>query len=184
MVELYEPYFSAGWNYGPPLDAETGRKVTTVYDPLGRAVRTIQPDGAEQRVVHGIPGIPAMRDLANPDVYEPTPWEAYTYDANDNAGRTHPATSVSYRHHYDTPASIRVDAHGRTVDAVARHRGAPANPGDPLPPIVEYLTHTTYDIRGNPIQVTDALGRLAFQHSYDLASRPLRVAGTDWVPGR
>ena len=179
VVELYEPYFSAGWNYGPPLDAETGRKVTTVYDPLGRAVRTIQPDGAEQRVVHGIPGIPATRDLANPDVYEPTPWETYTYDANDNAGRTHPSTSASYLHHYDTPASIRVDARGRTVDAVARHREAPASPGDPLPPIVEYLTHTTYDIRGNPIQVTDALGRLAFQHSYDLASGSLRVAGAD-----
>ncbi len=44
----------------------------------------MNPDGSEQ---HRCPWDPV--DLANPDLFAPTPWEAYTYDANDNAGRTH-----------------------------------------------------------------------------------------------
>jgi hypothetical protein len=55
-----------------------GQKVATFYDPRGRIVRTVDPDGAEQRVVFGVPS-----DLADPDGAIPTPWESYTYDAND-----------------------------------------------------------------------------------------------------
>ena len=88
------------------------------YDPRGRVVRTLNPDGSEQRVVHGVPGTTAAPDLDDPETFEPTPWEAYTYDANDNAGRTHPAESAGYHHHWNTPASIVIDALGRTIDAV------------------------------------------------------------------
>ncbi len=50
------------------------------YDPRGQVIRTLNPDGSEQRVIYGIPA-----DLTNPDQFAPTPWEAYTYDANDLA---------------------------------------------------------------------------------------------------
>ena len=96
------------------------------YDPRGHAIRTLNPDGSEQRVIFGVPGTIAAPDLTHPDSFEPTPWEAYTYDANDNAGRTHPAESAAYQHHWNTPASILIDALGRTIKAVERNR-------EPLP---------------------------------------------------
>ena len=179
VVEKYEPFFSEGWDYDPPDDSKTGQKVAIFYDPRGHAVRTLNPDGSEQRVIYGVPGTIAAPDLAHPELFEPTPWEAYTYDANDNAGRTHPTTSVTYRHHWDTPVSILIDALGRTIETVERNRDLPVNPGDPLTPIQELRTRTTYDIRGNVLTVTDALGRPAFQHIYDYANRNLRLDSID-----
>ena len=68
----------------PPRQGEQfGQKVTMFYDPRGQVIRTVNPDGSEQRVVFGVPGTIAAPDLTDPDVFEPTPWEAYTYDAND-----------------------------------------------------------------------------------------------------
>jgi hypothetical protein len=157
VVEKYEPFFSEGWDYDQPDDRKTGQKVAMFYDPRGHAIRTLHPNGSEQRVIYGVPGNIATPDLAHPENFEPTPWEAYTYDANDNAGRTHPAESSTYQHHWNTPASILIDALGRTVEAVERNRDAPVNPGDPLPPIQELVTRTTYDIRGNVLTITDAL---------------------------
>jgi len=43
-------------------------------------IRTLNPDGSEQRVIYGTPA-----DLTNPNQFAPTPWEAFTYDANDVA---------------------------------------------------------------------------------------------------
>src|SRR5439155_12527097 len=110
VVEKYEPFFSTGWDYAEPTDTERGQKATMFYDPRGHVIRTLNPDGSEQRVVYGVPGTTAAPDLSNPAQFEPTPWEVYTYDANDNAGRTHPAESQGYKSHWNTPASIVVDA--------------------------------------------------------------------------
>ena len=175
VVEKYEPFFSTGWGYGAPGEPEKGQRVTMFYDPRGQVIRTVNPDGSEQRVVYGIP----VGDLSDPEQFEPTPWEAYTYDANDNAGRTHPDTSQSYRHHWNTPSSLVIDALGRTVETVERHREKPATATDPLPPIEAYHTRSTYDIRGNVLTVTDALGREAFHYTYDLANNPLRIESID-----
>src|SRR5262249_12224140 len=147
-------------------DAELGQKATMFYDPRGQVVRTVNPDGSEQRVVHGVPA-----DLADPTRYQPTPWEAYTYDANDNAGRTHSTEAAGYQSHWNTPASIVVDALGRTIAATAR------NGADPVADW--YTTRSTYDIQGNLQSLTDALGRVAFTHVYDLAKHPLRVTSID-----
>ncbi len=155
VVEKYEPFFSSGWNYIPPTGAMLGQKVTMCYDPRGYVIRIINPGGSEQRVIYGIP-----TDLTRPDMFIPTPWEAYTYDVNDNAGRTHPGTSAGYQEHWNTPSSSIVDALGRTMLTVARNGSNSATDW--------YATHFTYDIRGNLLTVTDTLGRLAFQHVYDL----------------
>ena len=125
VVEKYEPFFAEGWDYGQPDESKTGQKVAMFYDPRGQAIRTLNPDGSEQRVIYGVPGTIAAPDLAHPEIFEPTPWEAYTYDANDNAGRTHPAESAGYRHHWNTPASILIDALG------AHHQGGGAQPRCP-----------------------------------------------------
>jgi RHS repeat-associated protein len=172
IVVKYEPYFSTGWGYTPPGQGQRGQGLTMYYDPRGHVVRTVNPDGSEQRVIFGVPN-----DLTHPNDFTATAWETYTYDANDNAGRTHPNISVDYQHHWNTPASAVVDALGRTVETVKRNRQK--LPNGSLPPIEEFRTQYTYDILGNLLTVTDALGRAAFQHIYDLTNKPLRTQSVD-----
>ena len=170
VVQQYEPFYSTGWGYRPPLDRQYGQKVEMFYDPRGQVVRTVNPDGSQQWVIYGVPV-----DVRQPEVFTPTPWEAYTYDANDLASLSSKVladgTVVSLAdrapvdHHF-TPASIEIDALGRTVRAIERNGHDPATDW--------YLTRSSYDIRGNLLTVTDVLGRLSFRYAYDLADRPLR----------
>jgi RHS repeat-associated protein len=171
VVEKYEPFYSSDWDYEQPTALQNGQKVVMYYDPLGRIIRTVNPDGSQQRVICGVPGSIAAPDPASPDAYEPTPWETYTYDPNDNAGRTHPTVSAAYQSHWDTPASIMIDALGRTVASVARNGAKPVTDW--------FRTRATYDISGNLLTVTDALGRVTFRLVYDLANRPWRVESND-----
>lgn len=179
VVEKYEPFFSTGWacnleearKLRTPLGGRVAQKVTLYYDPLGRAVRTVNPDGSEMRVVQGVPN-----DLKTPDHFRPTPWEAYSYDPNDNSGRTHPQASESYKSHRDTPSSVEVDALGRTVVAIAR-TAQPGSTGQLE--VIPVPTRSTYDIRGNVLSVTDSLGRVIVRTEYDLANRPWRTVSID-----
>lgn len=179
VVEKYEPFFDEGWEFQHKDDAMKGEHASMYYDPRGQVISTENPDGSEQRVIYGVPVT-----LENPLSFKPTPWEAYTYDANDNAGRTHPSESNSYRHHFNTPASILIDAMGRTLMAIERNRANPSTT-NPSPVIEEYRTRSTFDIQGNLITVTDTLDREAFTHDYDLAKRPLKIhsidAGDRWM---
>ena len=170
VVEAYEPYFDAGFPYAAPGDAQSGQKASRFYDPRGQLIRTLNPDGSEQRVVYGIPAA-----LSDPERFAPTPWEAYTYDANDLAPLSRApdgsslAESAAAAHHF-TPSSIVIDALGRTCEAVARNG---ADPRDWI------HTSSSYDIRGNLITLTDAGGRIAFRYSYDFADRPWRIESID-----
>jgi RHS repeat-associated protein len=170
VVETYERFFSQGWAYTKPTDSDRGRKATTFYDPRGQVVRTVNPNGSEQRAVYGVPYA-----VDRPDVFHPTPWEVYTYDPNDNAGRSHPNDphAEASRHHRDTPSHAVLDSLGRTVETVERHRRKGKDDVD------EYSTRFEYDLRGNLLSVTDALGRRAFEYVYDLTNRPLRVSNID-----
>ena len=58
VVEQYEPFFSSGWDYAPPSAAvlDAARKAAMFYDARGRVIRTVNPDGSEQRAVYGVPG--------------------------------------------------------------------------------------------------------------------------------
>jgi RHS repeat-associated protein len=170
VVEQYEPFFAAGWNYAPPSDQQRGRKIRLEYDPRGQMIRAINPDGSEQRVIFGVP-----QSLDTPHDFAPTPWEVYTYDANDLAplssdpNGTALATSAPVSHHF-TPSSAVLDALGRTIETVARNG-------------VElehwYITRSTYDIRGNVLSTTDAMGRAAFRYTYDFSNRPWRIESID-----
>ncbi|NDY70683.1 hypothetical protein DO021_03330 [Desulfobacter hydrogenophilus] len=166
VVEKYEPFYAAGWDFVPPVEAELGQRATMFYDPRGQVVRTLNPDGSEQRVIYGVPD-----QLDNPDTYRATPWEACTYDANDNAGRTHEDEAAAYQTHWNTPASMVVDALGRTIVAIERNGTDPDTDW--------YTTRTSYDIRGNVLSVTDALNRVAFRYAYDLANNPWRTDSID-----
>jgi RHS repeat-associated protein len=170
VVEKFEPFFAIGFDYGVPSDAQFGKKASMFYDPRGQVIRTLSPDGSEQRVIYGVPS-----DLTNPEQFAPTPWEAFTYDANDLAplcvgpGGESLAEAAPAAHHF-TPSSIVIDALGRTIDAVARNGREPAD---------WFHTQSTYDIRGNVLTVTDALGRVAFRYTFDLANRPWRIESID-----
>ncbi|MEO0536834.1 MAG: SpvB/TcaC N-terminal domain-containing protein [Cyanobacteria bacterium P01_A01_bin.123] len=171
VVQQYEPFFSTGFDYRPPTIEELGQAAKLFYDPRGQLVRTVNPDGSEQRVV---PGIPV--DLSDPTRFSPSPWEVYTYDSNDNAGRTHIETAQAYQHHWNTPTSIVIDALERAVRAIERN--------GPSPETDWFTTQSTYDIRGNLLTVTDALGRVACQHVYDLSAgedgaQALRIESID-----
>jgi RHS repeat-associated protein len=171
VVEKYEPFFSEGWDYAQPQDQQLGQKAAVFYDPRGQVIRTLNPDGSERRAVYGVP-----EDLNKPEQFTPTPWEAYTYDANDLAplsqspNGTSLAESAPASHHF-TPSSILIDALGRTVETTERN--------GPIPATDWYVTRSTYDIRGNLLVVNDALRRDAFKHIYDLANRPVRIESID-----
>lgn len=174
VIEKYEPFYAKGWDYQPIQQRQLGQKVTMYYDPRGQVIRTVNPDGTEQRVIFGIPTA-----LDRPDQVTATPWERYTYDANDLApisSQQRPdgtivslSSRASATHHY-TPASALLDALGRVVETVERNGVTAAD---------RLIIRTTYDIRGNVLTITDSLGRLAFRHVYDLANRPWRIESLD-----
>jgi len=158
VVERYEPFFSRGWDFTPVTD---GKRVVMRYDPRGQLVRTQNPDGSERLVVCGAPF-----SLDDPSAYAPSPWETFTYDENDNAGRTHPERSRPYAAHWNTPSSVVIDALGRTVVGVTRLDKSPAG---------ECTVRNTYDILGNLLAATDPLGRVVFRGVYDLAGQTWRA---------
>jgi len=158
-VLTYEPFFAAGYGYDTP-----GSDVLTTlaaaiqhYDPRGRPTVTIAPDGSQTRVIYGTP---ALQD--NPAVAAPNPWETYTYDANDNAGRTHPTLTLELAAQWNTPASTLIDALGRTVQTVQRGLDA------------DVVTTSSYDIDGHLTAVVDPLRRPCLANVYD-------CTGTVWL---
>jgi RHS repeat-associated protein len=181
VVEKYEPFYDKGFDFSPPFQGglggmegssdtvssdafARGKKVTMFYDPRGQVIRTVNPDNTEQRVIFGIP-----LALDNLTLFTPTPWESYSYDANDLGELTHPSdTSVPSSHHY-TPSNHIMDALGRTVKTVDR-LAISSN---------DVVMQYAFDIRGNLLTVTDALGRTTFTHKYDLANRPLYTEHID-----
>jgi YD repeat-containing protein len=119
----------------------------------------------ESRVVFGVPA-----DLRNPDQFAPSPWTVTTYDANDNAGRTHPAEAAAYADHFDTPATTVFDALGRAVEVIAR-----SSPGDDG----ALRTRTRYDVLGHVIAIIDAEDRTAYTYVRDVAGRALATEALD-----
>lgn len=171
VIEKYEPFFDRGWGYDSLHLAPKGQAIQMRYDPRGQLIRTLNPDGSEQRVIFGIP-----RALDTPNDYMPTPWESYAYDANDLAPvSTDPRTNTTHAanapaaHHY-TPASMLIDGMGRSLARIERDGALPAK---------WIVARSAYDVRGNLLTTTDALNRVAFRYAYDLLDRPLRVESID-----
>ncbi len=185
IVEAAEPYFDTGYTYQPP--SKQGAVSQSYFDPLGRVVRAVSADGSESRIVRGTPSVSALVPvLDNLDAFSPSPWEVWTYDANDNAGRDLSSQSgdtlediargrmarSSFASHVDTPSSIVLDALGRTVQATQRLTTSSAGGG--------WLTFSSrYDIVGNLIEYRDPLSRLVQSTIVDFIKRPIKTTSLD-----
>ena len=176
LSEQKEPYYATGWGFDAAAEEAAGVATRHVHDATGFLVQSVAPDGSEQWMVKGTPGDRA--DLSDPASFEPTPWEIWTYDANDNAGRAAPGLASGCEHHVDTPSSVRLDAFGRMVLAIERLRGKP-RPGQPLAAPSELRSRFRHDIDGTPIEVTDARGVLALRRVSDLRGRALLTRSAD-----
>ncbi|MDP3928691.1 MAG: RHS repeat-associated core domain-containing protein, partial [Bacteroidota bacterium] len=129
-----------------------GKKIKIYYDPRGQVIRTVNPDLSEQRVVYGVPNNLAL--VSSSEVENPTPWETYTYDANDLDTESP---------HYASPKSAVVDALGRTIKTIDRLESSNSESNNV---VMKYA----YDIRGNLLEVKDAYDNIVFEHVYDLRS--------------
>src|SRR5690554_4012601 len=167
VVEQYEPFFDKGFEYtlpqlsttGGTIAPQLGVKIKMFYDPLGRVVKTVNPDNSEQRVIYGIPNA-----LNTPDDFNPTPWENYAYDANDLAPLTNPTNSNVPESHWFTPKSSLTDVLGRTIQTTEHKAHYNADTEEYEDVVMRYL----YDIRGNLLEVRDPYNRKVFEHVYDL----------------
>jgi RHS repeat-associated protein len=166
VIEEYEPFFDHSWEYRPtPTTSSLPRDVLcaiTRRDARGVPVQITHPDGTQRRFVHGRP-----KALTDPDNLTPSAWESFEYDADDNARRTHPDADPSWHAHADTPASVEVDARGRVI--VVTERAGSVAP----------TTRARWDLNDNVLEVTDALGRIAYRGVYDLLGRPWRETTLD-----
>jgi RHS repeat-associated protein len=172
-LRQHDSFYDDGWGFQPEEDASLGPSVVLLRDPRGHAVRTIHPDGSEERVTFGAP-----TNLSDPSSAAPSPWVVTTYDRNDLAplctrggvpGGDSLAAAAPTAHHF-TPATGFVDALGRRIASLVRNGSGAAD---------RQLTRSAYDPRGNLVAGTDAHGRPAFSHAYDLTNRLLRTTSLD-----
>jgi RHS repeat-associated protein len=171
VVRKYEPFYSNGWDFEFAGSLPNQLNVRIEYDALGRMTKTTMPDGTEQQIVYGIPST-----LAAPSVFEPTPWESYAYDASDldalRPGAYAAATTArAPAGHHGTPTSRLSDGLGRVIAQIERNGTDPAKDW--------FLTRSHYDLRGNLVDVVDALGRTAVRRRYDLRDQCLRIDSID-----
>lgn len=167
IVEQYEPFFDKGFDYTLPqlsisggiIPPQLGVKFKMYMDPLGRVIRTINPDKGEERIIFGIPNA-----LDTPNSFAPSPWEQYAYDANDLAPLTHPNDNTIPTSHYYTPKSSLLDSFGRTIQTIEHKAYYNEDTSDYENVVMRYF----YDIRGNLLEVRDPYNRKVFEHLYDL----------------
>ena len=125
VVEKYEPFFAVGLGLcsarATPSSAKRRRCSTT---RAGRLIRTLNPDGSEQRVIYGIPAdLDQSRPVRTHALGSLHLRRERSRAAEQGAGRASLADAAPATHHF-TPSSIVIDALGRTIEAVARN-GSP-----------------------------------------------------------
>jgi RHS repeat-associated protein len=166
-IKKYEPFFSDSFEYESE-DEVVQWGVTPVlhYDPIGRLVRTDNPDGTFSEVRF-------------------YPWRTEHWDENDTVLRSTwlkeyqdgtPEQKRAARlasDHADTPAILHMDTLGRPFLAVAdnKERGS-------------YETRSELDIEGIVLSIHDAKGRVISRNHHDIAGRRLQEwladSGTRW----
>ena len=163
-IKQYEPYFSVTSDYEDE-DELVCQGVTPLlhYDPIGRLISTEHPDGAIARVEF-TPWQQASYDGNDTILDEGTVWYARALDGSPAERR---AANVT-RSHAGTPTVTLFDAFGRAFSVTADNGG-----GD----LAE--TRTTLDIEGNPLVVTDALGRACMTRAFSMLGQACHQTSID-----
>ena len=168
-VKKYEPFFDSIPAYVTEKDlVEWGVTPILHYDPLGRLIRTDNPNDTFSKV-------------------EFDAWQHITSDENDTvldskwyADRaspkptdpepTDPETRAAWlaAHHANTPAIAHLDVLGRTFLTIADNS-----------PDGKYQTHVKLDIEGNSLVITDARGNQAMVNTFDMLKHKLYTHSSD-----
>lgn len=163
-VKKYEPFFSATSEYEDESElVEFGVTPIFHYDPLGRRVRTDDPNGTFTRVVFDA-------------------WAQESWDANDTVAasrwlaerRELPETDPEHRSarlalaHANTPSLAHLDALSR-VFLTLSDNGVEG----------KYPTRIELDVEGNQRRITDARGNRTVEQTFDLLGRKLRIVTAD-----
>ncbi|HWP91823.1 MAG TPA: SpvB/TcaC N-terminal domain-containing protein [Thermodesulfobacteriota bacterium] len=174
-VKKYEPFFDSIPKYEDERElVEWGVTPILRYDPLGRLIRTDNPNGTFSKV-------------------EFDPWQQMTFDENDTvrdsrwyadrgspdpngAEPTDPERRAAYlaAKHANTKTIAHSDTLGRTFLTIADNGTAG-----------KYETHVELDIEGNQRSVTDALGRInplrpkVMTYDYDMLGTGIHQVSMD-----
>ena len=172
-IKKYEPFFSDTHGYeNETALVQWGVTPVLRYDPLGRLIRTDNPNGTFSRVAF--------------DPWQQTPWDANDTvlesdwyqergapdpEGEEPGGLDAQETRAAYlaAQHADTPGIVRLDTLGRTFLALAD------NKDDHL-----YRTHTMLDIEGNPLLITDDRDNPVMDYRAEVS---LPEGGSTQVPG-
>lgn len=163
-VRKYEPYFSSTWQFeDEPELVETGVTPILRYDPLGRLIEALRPDGARSRTTFGA-------------------WSRTVWDENDSVldskwldWHERPAASADERRaaalaraHAETPAVMHLDALGRPVVEIADN-GVEG----------EYTTRTEVDVEGQPLRIIDPRGLVVLDSTPRIGGAEVRAISVD-----
>lgn len=152
-VKQYEPFFSNSHEYEEETQlVEWGVTPILHYDPLGRLIRTVNPNGTYSKVEFG-PW--QQRSFDENDTVTDSDWYAERIDLPPSDPQ-HRAAELSAEHN-NTPAIAHLDTLGRNFLMISDN-GADG----------QYTTHTELDIEGNPRVITDARGNPVMQYAYNM----------------
>jgi RHS repeat-associated protein len=196
-VRTYEPFFTAAPGFEFAVTAGVGPVL--FYDPAGRVVASLTPDGAYVKTTFD-PWYSAVWDAADtvlldprhdPDVAgfagrylavlsgQPGGWATwYARRADGSLGRSaQRAAAQSALHAAGTPKRAWSDALGQTFLTV-EHNRVPAADSEGLTDQF-CRTLSLLDIQGNQHEVHDALGRVAMRYGYAMIGSRVTTAGMD-----
>ena len=175
-VQQFEPFFTP--THAFEADVRAGPTSTLFYDPPGRVVAVVNPDGSYGKTVL-------------------TPWSQREYDANDTVA-TDPRTDPDVGHlvgaflatlpgwqpwaqaHAGEDAAVKAAAHAGTpltrfLDS--RGRGFLSRAHNGTAGLLD--TRTVYDVEGNLRAVVDPLGRTVHTAGFDMLGTPVRRSTAD-----
>lgn len=173
-VKKYEPYFSISNKYEDHKElVESGVTPVMYYDALGRAVRTVMPDGSFTRV-------------------EFNNWKQLGWDANDtvtesewykkrtDATRADFITDIKEQQaaakaalHAGTPGQWHLDVQGRPVLSVEHNIDTVTSANE------FYNTVVTLDIEGNLLAITDARNNTVMTYKYTMLGNKVYQSSMD-----
>ncbi|MGE5827100.1 MAG: SpvB/TcaC N-terminal domain-containing protein, partial [Micromonosporaceae bacterium] len=188
-IRQYEPFHTDTHRF--EFAVEVGVSSVIFYDPLGRVVATLHPDGTYEKAVFNAWGqvtwdandTVLLDPVTDPDVAGTVAgylakaggWSSWLEQRTRGRGKAPEAVAAGKSAaHAGTPGRVWFDALGREVGRVADNGG-----WGPVPSRLEL------DVQGNRLVVRDAvtdldpLGRACLRAEYDLLGRPVHESSTD-----